>query len=171
MVGQAGIDTENSIVEGWGDQLLRAMRDDYSYVTNYLAVLLEGATLDEAVKSLALAERAEAYRQMKRYDEALTDFNDAIELNPKLTWAIACRGDTYRSMGRHWDAIADFNRAIEQIPTLAWAIADRGISWRSLGHRPEALRDFNDAINLDANYAWALANRAETYRLSKAFKA
>jgi tetratricopeptide (TPR) repeat protein len=171
MLKQAGVDTDSSGVEGWGDRLLLAMHDDYSYVTRYLSTLLEAAPLDDAIKSLALAERAEAHRLTKRYDDALVDFNDAVELNPKLTWAIASRGDTYRSMGRQRDAIADFNRAIEQIPTLAWAIAARGICWRSLGHLREALRNFDAAIELDANYAWALANRAETYRLSKAFKA
>jgi tetratricopeptide (TPR) repeat protein len=171
MLKQGGIDADISVVEGWGDRLLGAMQDDYSYVTRYLSTLLEGAPLDDAVKSLALAERAESHRLTKRYDDALVDFNGAVELNPKLTWAIASRGDTYRSMGKQRDAIADFNRAIEQIPTLAWAIAARGISWRSLGHHREALRDFNNAIDLDSNYAWALANRAETCRLSKAFKA
>ena len=170
MIEQAGTDDENDVLARWGSRLLKTLKDDYSYITNYLTALIEDAPLDDAVKSIALAERAEAYRLLKRYNEALADFNDAIEINAKLTWAIASRGDTYRSMGRHRDAVADFTRAIDQSPSLAWAIADRGISWRSMSHYREALNDFNDAISIDPSYAWAIANRGETYRCLRLYE-
>src|SRR5262249_44891953 len=36
----------------------------------------------------------ETYRLMERYEEALSDFNRAIELDPSDSWAIAHRGET-----------------------------------------------------------------------------
>ena len=38
---------------------------------------------------------------MGRYDEALADFNRAIELDPGNAWDIIGRGETYRLMGRY----------------------------------------------------------------------
>ncbi len=50
---------------------------------------------------------------MGEYDEALADFDRAIELDEKYAWAIARRGETYRLMGKYAEALADFDRAIE----------------------------------------------------------
>jgi hypothetical protein len=36
---------------------------------------------------------------LKRYDDALADFNRAIELDRNYTWAIAARSQTYAAMG------------------------------------------------------------------------
>ena len=63
---------------------------------------------------------------MKRYDEALTDFTRAIELDPDYKLAIANRGLTYRLMERYDEALTDFTRAIELDPDYKWAIASRG---------------------------------------------
>ena len=53
---------------------------------------------------------------MERYDEALADFNRAIELDPEDAWALAGRGETYWAMGRYDQALADYDRAIELDP-------------------------------------------------------
>ena len=73
-----------------------------------------------------IRRRGQTYRLMGHYDQALTDFNQAIELNPQYHWAIASRGETYRLMGRYEQALADFNQAIELNPQSDWAIAHRG---------------------------------------------
>ena len=43
---------------------------------------------------------------MGRYEEALIDFNRAIEIDPKYTWAITLRGRTFQQMGRDEEALA-----------------------------------------------------------------
>jgi tetratricopeptide (TPR) repeat protein len=113
----------------------------------------------------AIALRGETYRQMGKYEDALADFNRAIELDPNYAWAIARRGETYRRMGKYEDALADFNRAIELDPNCAWAIASRGQTYHQMGKYEDALADFNRAIELDPNLDWAIALRGETYRL------
>jgi tetratricopeptide (TPR) repeat protein len=40
-------------------------------------------TLDDLIR-----RRGQTYRLMGRYDEALTDFNRAIELQPNADWAL-----------------------------------------------------------------------------------
>jgi tetratricopeptide (TPR) repeat protein len=44
---------------------------------------------------------------LARHDEALIDFNRAIELDQDNDWALSCRGDLYRIMGMYPEALAD----------------------------------------------------------------
>jgi tetratricopeptide (TPR) repeat protein len=164
MIRQAGDDTDNASARRWGELLRGAAEDEHAYVSGYLSGVLASGLLDDATQAIALAERGEAQRLMRHYDEALADFNQAIDINPKLTWAIAGRGETYRALNRYPDALADFDRAISQSPGLAWAIVDRGIARRQMRRYNDALRDFDTAIELDNSYSWAIANRGETYR-------
>jgi len=69
-----------------------------------------------------------------QYDEAISDFNKAIEINSKYDKAYNNRGITYRLKGQYDRAISDFNKAIEINPTdaqaynnLAWLLATAGV--------------------------------------------
>ena len=112
-----------------------------------------------------MVSRGETYRRMGRNEEALADFNRAIEHEPDNAVALASRGQVFRDLGRYEEALVDFNRGLELDSNLNWAIADRGETYRRMGRNEEALADFNRAIERDPDYAFALANRGETYRL------
>jgi tetratricopeptide (TPR) repeat protein len=104
-----------------------------------------------------LLSRARASYDQRRYDEALRDSNQALELEPNNAFALARRGDTYRMLGRYDEALRDFNQALEQEPTNAPALRTRGDTYRMLGRYKEALRDFNQALELEPNNAFASA--------------
>jgi tetratricopeptide (TPR) repeat protein len=104
------------------------------------------------------------YLWMERYEEALADFDRAIELKEDYPWAIARRGETYRDMERYAEALADFDRATELKPDDARTIAGRGETYRLMKRYEEALTNFDRAIELKEDYAWAIAGRGETYR-------
>ena len=70
--------------------------------------------------------RGITYRTLKRYDEALADFNRAIELDPTFSAAFSNRGITYHTLQRYDDALADYTRAIELDPTKASAYLNIG---------------------------------------------
>jgi tetratricopeptide (TPR) repeat protein len=103
---------------------------------------------------------------MERYEAALQDFNQAIELDPKYSWAIANRGQTYRAMERYEEALKDFNQAIELDPKGDWAIVRRvrGELYLMVGRAHEALSDFNRSIELKPESDWGLYCRALAYR-------
>ena len=86
---------------------------------------------------------------MGRYDEALADFNRAIELDPSSAWAIAGRGETYRAWGATTTRWLTSTAPSNSTPSDAWAIAIRGQTYRAMGRYDEALADFNRAIELD----------------------
>ena len=65
--------------------------------------------------------RGNTYDALQRYEDALTNYNQAVDLAPRFTHTYNNRGDTYRNMQRYEDALVDFDRAIELDPGYAQA--------------------------------------------------
>jgi tetratricopeptide (TPR) repeat protein len=86
--------------------------------------------------------------------QALTDFNRAIELDPTYDWAIAHRGETYRQSERYEDALADLNRAITLDTSEAEYFVLRGKVNHDTGLATKAAADFLRASQLGAKLQW-----------------
>jgi tetratricopeptide (TPR) repeat protein len=164
MIEQAGRDTEARSILTCGERLSQWSGQDNDSQLCMLSDLAEDNTLDDQHRSEAYRLRGRIYRQLVRYDEALTDLTRAIDLDPKSDRAIADRGETYQAMGRYEEALTDLTRAIDLDPKYHWAIADRGETYRLMGRYEEALTDLTRAIDLDPKYHWAIARRGETYQ-------
>jgi tetratricopeptide (TPR) repeat protein len=87
-------------------------------------------TQDESGDAKLYNNRGTAYGEKGQYDQAISDFNRAIEINPRYTMAYNNRGIVYRLKGRYDQAISDFNKAIginpldpEAYNNLAWLFA------------------------------------------------
>ncbi|GAB4145142.1 MAG: tetratricopeptide repeat protein [Cyanobacteria bacterium J069] len=152
----------------WGDRLVNGLcaygENRYDETLGLFNQLLDYPSLELQWRPVAYSWREETYRLMERYEEALKDFTQAIELNPKWAWAIASRGQTYQAMERYEEALVDFTQAIELNPKYVWAIASRGQTYRAMERYEEALTDFNQAVELDPKADWAIACRGQTYR-------
>jgi tetratricopeptide (TPR) repeat protein len=103
-----------------------------------------------------LAERGQTYLAHGQYAEAWAAFNQAIEAQPNLAWAIAGRGQASHMLARYIEALADFSSAIELLPECASGFAMRGDVYRMLERYDEAWTDFNRALELDANCDMAI---------------
>ncbi len=57
-----------------------------------------------------------AYDAKNNHDRAIADFNEAIRLNPKYTFAFNNRGNAYDAKNDHDRAIADYTEAIRLDP-------------------------------------------------------
>ena len=168
LIADAGRDTNNAPLREWGKRLTDAIHD--GDLISYLTCLINDAHLDKGTLVVALEKRGEDRRLAGYMDDALTDFNRAIELDPEDARAIARRGLTYRAMERYDDALTDFNRAIELDPEDARAIARRGLTYRAMERYDDALTDFTRAIELDPEDTQVIASRAETYRLTRRYE-
>ncbi|WP_375468619.1 tetratricopeptide repeat protein [uncultured Nostoc sp.] len=170
---QAGKDVDSAEVQRWGEQLangLKAYEEKLYQVTlEMFTAVLQNSRIEVKWQPIALGWRGQTYRLMKRYPEALQDIDRAIELNPKLDWAIARRGETYRSMKRYPEALQDFDRAIELNPKYDWAIALRGLTFCLMERYPEALEDFDRAIELNPKLDWSIGHRGLTYHSMKRY--
>lgn len=110
------------------------------------------------------SERAEVlgeqlYREGK-YDQAVLQFERAIELDPDNENAFANKGGALRGLARPQDALASFNTALTLDPNDVWTLEERGEAYNDLGQYERAIQDFDQAIQLDSLYKYAYQGKA-----------
>ena len=93
--------------------------------------------------------RGKAKDELGRHEEAIKDYDMAIELEPDFATAYNNRGTAKDELGRHEEAIKDYNKAIELEPNDATAYNNRGSAKYELGRYEEAIKDFDKAITLE----------------------
>jgi tetratricopeptide (TPR) repeat protein len=94
-----------------------------------------------------------------KYDEAITEFSKAIELDPNYELAYYDRGTVYHKIGQYELAIDDFSMALEVDPDSfldTYIYCNRGTVYYEIGRYELALDDYNEAIGLDSDWygAW-----------------
>ncbi len=77
----------------------------------------------------AYNNRGFAYYLKQEYDRAITDYNKAIELDPKYAMAYNNRGIAYFLKKEPDKSIADYSKAIEINPKYADAYNNRGVAY------------------------------------------
>jgi tetratricopeptide (TPR) repeat protein len=92
---------------------------------------------------------------MGRHEMALADFDRAVTLSPRYTWAIAHRGATRLHLGHYQEALADFDRALDIEPAYTAVLACRARAYRHTGRLDEARADLERALQLDPASALA----------------
>ena len=114
--------------------------------------------------------RGMAYADNKKdYDRAITDYNKAIELDPKYVHAYNNRGRAYADNKKDYDrAITDYNKAIELDPKYVHAYNNRGRVYAyNKKDYDRAITDYNRVIELDPKYVHAYNNRGSAYESKK----
>jgi tetratricopeptide (TPR) repeat protein len=107
-----------------------------------------------------------------RLQEALVDFDKAIQINPQVALAYVFRGSVYGLLSEFTNAFADFNKAIQLDPNLAIAYFQRGAMYGARGETDNVITDFDKAIELDPSLFLAYYYRGLIYdKLGKTEKA
>ena len=97
------------------------------------------------------------------FDEAITDFSRAIEIEPTNANAIFNRATIYRGKGEYEKSIGDLNKYILLNPTNAMAFENRASDFAGLEAFDQAIRDWSEGLRLNPNDATALALRGFCY--------
>ena len=84
--------------------------DDIKMISLYTQCLAEGLGCDTQ-RSTVYNNRGMRYYNLKQYDNALSDLNTALKLNPKYAKAYARRAMIYRALGENGKAQADDMKA------------------------------------------------------------
>jgi len=82
------------------------------------------------------------------HNQAIKDYDRAIELNPEYTRAYGDRGFAYGQLGNYNQAIENYSKAIELNPKAVRAYYIRGITYGKLGNRNQAKADLKIAARL-----------------------
>jgi tetratricopeptide (TPR) repeat protein len=120
-----------------------------------------------ALTKKSTTSSADAYNKSgnRKYDKgdyqgALSDYNKAISLDPKLAKAYYNRGNLKDKLSDTQGALADYNKAISLNPRDVDFYNNRGALKQSkLNDLQGALADYNKAISLNPKYADAYYNR------------
>ncbi|CAI5533724.1 unnamed protein product, partial [Closterium sp. Naga37s-1] len=88
-----------------------------------------------------LAWRGMAHAFAEHYEEALSDFNKALEQAPKAGQILRQRASVLGILGRHKEAIADWTAVIEMDPNDAAARQERGAAYVNANAYSSALPD------------------------------
>ena len=107
--------------------------------------------------------RGMAYMDKGQYDQAISDYNKALEINPKFAEAYYNRGIACGGKGHFDQAISSFNKALEINQKFAEAYSNRGITYRRKGQYDQAISDYNKALEISPRYAEAYNNRGNAY--------
>jgi tetratricopeptide (TPR) repeat protein len=105
-------------------------------------------------------KRGLVYHELKDYDHAIADFDEAIKRESRYAVGHNNRGLSLQFKGEYARAIADYDRAVELDPKLAMAFGNRGLCHQNEGHYDKALADYDRALQLDPKAALVHANRA-----------
>ena len=98
--------------------------------------------------------------QLGKDEDAIKDYDDAIQLKPDYAEAYYNRGNVKARLGKDEDAIKDYDKAIQLKPDYAEAYDDRGNSKAQLGKHEDAIKDYDKAIQLKPDYVNAIVHRS-----------
>ncbi len=115
----------------------------------------------------AYFSRGNDYLEKEMYDEAIAEFNKAVQINPKFSSAYNNRCDTYRIKKQYQEAISDCTKAIELKPDFADAYYNRGLAYDYSGQYDKAILDYTKAIELNPKEHKAYNNRGVIYSNKK----
>ena len=113
-----------------------------------------------------------ALNNLKRYEAAITAYDNAIALNPDYIWSWNNRGDTYTKLGKTNKAIADFQKAVELNPEQSF------VPWNNLGKLyfqlkdyPAAIEAYQNALSSKDDYLPALVGLGNSYKSVRKYTA
>jgi len=143
--------------------LMYADKNGHNQVADYLKekgaenkgsyTILSGVFLIRGITNIDLGE----------YQEAINDFNSALELGGEKADVYSNRGHAYAGLGQYQEAFNDYAKAIELDSENATTYYFRGNAYFELGQYQKSIEDYTRAIELNPEYAVAFYNRGVAF--------
>jgi lipoprotein NlpI len=128
---------------------------------------IDSGQLNNSNLSIMYYNRGCEWRDKGEYNLAITDFDQALRLDPNYTSAYNNRGLARREKGDYDGSIADFDQAIRLDPNHVNAYYGRGRDYYSKGQYDKAIADLDQAVQLNPKLSGAIFNRGIVYSSSR----
>jgi hypothetical protein len=106
-------------------------------------------TISKGSNAQYYIDRAQEHRSKGNYSEAITDYTEAIRINPQDAYAHNNRGVSYHAKQDYIHAIADYSEAIRLNTQYAYAYANRANSYLAIEDYAHAIADYETALKID----------------------
>ena len=116
----------------------------------FLGWMIWGGLLQEQVPGEKAYEAANRYFEDGYYQQALEQYEAALQEDPQLLPAMRGQARSLMQMEKNQEALAIFNEVIYREPDFAPSYANRGILHDRMGHYHEAIADYEKSMQLDA---------------------
>jgi Flp pilus assembly protein TadD len=154
-----------SAKESTAEGQLQLQRGEFEEACLTFSRLLE----TDAYHIEALQGRSVAYRKLKRFEEALADHDNLVNLLPKLADVYCERGITRYHAGEMAGALADMDMAVELEPKVAYRWASRAYIRGHARDLDGAIEDYRQALRITPEDA-ILQNNLGILEESKGYK-
>lgn len=113
--------------------------------TNYVKILA-----DEKAASQEKSHNSQIDRRLMlaALQEVISDYDKALQLNPRLVFAWFNKGNIYYALGDYTSALQCFAEAIKIDPDFGQAYFNRGLSYLQAGNKQQAFSDLSKAGEL-----------------------
>ena len=127
-----------------------------------------GASVERKRYADAHYNRGNAFYELRRFEEALASYDQALTVRSGYAEALSNRGNTLKELKRLEEALASYDRALAVQPDLTEALLNRGATLDELKRFDEALASYDRALAAEPDLAEALLNRGNTlYELQR----
>jgi tetratricopeptide (TPR) repeat protein len=132
--------------------------------------LLESGRKDFDVGTI-YSTRANVWYLKGNFDNAIADYQAAINHSPKLSAALQGLGNSYFRKSEFRSAIKAYSDALAVEKKSAELYNNRGLAQLDVGEFSSSVRDFGEAIKLNPKFSFAYNNRGIAYSRYKQFEA
>ena len=114
--------------------------------------------MDKQEEALQYYNKGEDFFIDKKFDDALTCYEKAIELEPGNAQYWRSKGVALRRLGKYYDALVCHDKSVELDPNVANYWSHRGLVLRHMKSFDDALTCYEKAIELEPSdaYYWTL---------------
>ena len=111
-----------------------------------------------------LLKKANTFYELQRYEEALSNYQKALEIKPEYAKAWNGQAKTLYELNSHEDALSAYDKAIQIQPNYRNSWSGRGFVLSKLRRYSEAIKSFDKALKLEPESPQIWNARGESLR-------
>lgn len=116
----------------------------------------------KGINAVRLNVKGVVLLRLKKYDESLTYFDQALKLRHGYYAVLINKGYALNKLGNNNEAINYYNKVLNFDPKNPYALSNKGETLRKLGKYQEAIEHIDKALEINSKLPFIWLNKGET---------